>query len=86
VRGGYFLGGCDGDQEGILMWKTNGDSYTERELSACTCDWDGDCDEGRMRYTRTPKVGCPTHAEDDGCQAVELLDSASDLMLDEGVI
>jgi hypothetical protein len=38
----------------------------EREIERCTCEYDGDAgDDGRPRVYRTPKAGCPTHAEED---------------------
>lgn len=44
-------------------------AYDEHEarMSRCICDWDGDVDsDGTVRGYRSPVVGCPTHAGEDG--------------------
>lgn len=38
---------------------------SERDARLCTCDHDGDVQEGRWVALRTPAPGCPVHAEED---------------------
>lgn len=55
------------------------------EQEACTCEWDGGYGDDGSECHRTPKRGCPTHAEedadngefdDDGDDLIALIDDA----------
>jgi hypothetical protein len=37
----------------------------EAAMAACICEWDGGYGDDGSECRRTPKRGCPTHAEED---------------------